>query len=277
MSRILVAEDDPPTLELTLEVLTSAGFDCIAAHDGVAALERLAREPFDLLITDVRMPRMDGLELLWRVRELPQPPQVIVLTSDDAPETVLAAIRGQALHYLTKPVDIGRLAALVREVLAAPRPSHPIEVISARPHWVELLVPCEFSAVDRIQGFLQQLEGDLPSDVREAVGRVFRELLLNAVEWGGKLDPSRKVRISYLRARRMLLYRITDPGPGFDIANVPHAAVNNPADSPMNHALVREEQGLRPGGLGLLIAQSMADELLYNEAQNEVVFVKYLT
>jgi anti-sigma regulatory factor (Ser/Thr protein kinase) len=100
--------------------------------------------------------------------------------------------------------------------------------------------------------------------------------LFNAVEWGGKLDPSRKVRISCLRAKRMLLYRIADPGEGFDIEGLVHAAISNPQDDPLRHALVREEQGLRPGGLGLAITQSLVDELIYNQARNEVVFVKYL-
>lgn len=181
MPSILIAEDEPALLELLSEVLEEAGYEVAAARDGVEALEQLERRPFDLLLTDIRMPRVDGLELLARIRA-----------------------------------------------------------------------------------------------IRDSVGHVFRELLLNAIEWGGRLDPSRKVRISYLRARRMLLYRIADPGPGFRFEGLGHAAIANPPDRPVNHALVREEQGLRPGGLGLLIAQSMADELLYNEAHNEVVFVKYL-
>ena len=70
---------------------------------------------------------------------------------------------------------------------------------------------------DRIQSFVMHLDADLPEEVRESVAQAFRELLTNAIEWGGKLDPTRKVRISCLRAKRMLLYRIADPGEGFDI------------------------------------------------------------
>ena len=87
--------------------------------------------------------------------------------------------------------------------------------MSARPDWVELVVPCTRDAADRLHAVMSQLETDLPEDVRESVGYAFRELLLNAVEWGGSLDPKRKVKISYLRAKRMLLYRIADPGSGF--------------------------------------------------------------
>ena len=72
----------------------------------------------------------------------------------------------------------------------------------------------------------------------------------------------------------MILYRIADPGPGFNIDNLPHAAVGQPKEMPIAHVDVREAQGLRPGGFGLLTVQSSVDELLYNEKRNEVVFVK---
>jgi CheY-like chemotaxis protein/anti-sigma regulatory factor (Ser/Thr protein kinase) len=276
-NKILVVDDEPALLELMVEILQEAGFATTTAGDGVEALEQLGRQAFDLLLTDIRMPRIDGIELLARVRDLPVKPRIVVLTSDEAPETMLKAVREQALHYLTKPVDPARLVEVVREALAGPVPTQPIEVLSARPDWVELSVPCEVAAADLIQGFLARLDADLTVDVRESVGRVFRELLLNAIEWGGHLDPSRRVRISYLRARRMLLYRIADPGPGFRLDELSHAAVNNPPDQPAGHLTARHEKGLRPGGFGLLIAQAMADELLYNEARNEVVFVKYLS
>jgi len=134
----------------------------------------------------------------------------------------------------------------------------------------------ETEAAGRLETVMAHLDANLAPDVRESIAYAFRELLLNAVEWGGKLDPTRKVRISCLRARRMLLYRIADPGEGFDIERLAHSAINNPADNPLQHAFVREEQGLRPGGLGLAITRSLVDELIYNEARNEVVFVKYL-
>ncbi len=71
-------------------------------------------------------------------------------------------------------------------------------------------------------------------------------------------------------------YRIADPGRGFNLDALPHAAVGYPPSEPFGHVKVREEKGLRAGGFGILLARSMVDELLYNEARNEVVFVKYL-
>jgi CheY-like chemotaxis protein/anti-sigma regulatory factor (Ser/Thr protein kinase) len=275
VQKILVVDDDRTTRHFLDLQLRSAGFSVETADGGQAALARVEADPVDLMLLDIWMPGMDGLEVMARLRELPSPPKVVVMTADDAPETVLKALRERACRYVTKPVEPKELVALIREVLEA-GPERPIEVISAKPDWVELVVPCDRAAAARIQSVLAQLDTDLPEDVRGGVGQAFRELLNNAIEWGGSLDPSQTVRISYLRAKRMLLYRISDPGGGFSFEGLSHAAVSNPADSPMQHASVREEMGLRPGGFGLVLTRAMVDELLYNEAQNEVVFVKYL-
>jgi anti-sigma regulatory factor (Ser/Thr protein kinase) len=199
------------------------------------------------------------------------------MTADDTPETLLAAVRRQAYRYLRKPFAPSAIVEVIDDAIAtAPSAAMSIEVVSARPEWVELVAPCVLEMRDRIPSFVMQLETDLPEAVRESVAQAFRELLTNAIEWGGKLDPQRKVRISCVRAKRLLLYRIADPGEGFDIDKLRHAAISNPEDSPIQHAIVREEQGLRPGGLGLLMTRSLVDELIYNEARNEVMFIKYL-
>ena len=276
MHKILVVEDDRATRHLLAGLLKAANFSVATAQDGANALRRLKTQSFDLMLLDIWMPRMTGLELLARLRDEPVRPKVVVMTTDDAPETLLQAVRDQAYQYISKPVEPKALVELIRRVLAAPAASLPIEVVSARPSWVELLVPCEREAAERIQGFMAHLDTDLAPDIRESVGFVFRELLLNAIEWGGQLDPNRKVRIACLRARRMLLYRIADPGPGFSFKGLRHAAVGHPEGSPLDHMSHREDQGLRPGGFGIMIAQAKVDELIYNEAQNEVVFVKYL-
>ena len=96
------------------------------------------------------------------------------------------------------------------------------------------------------------------------------------VEWGGKQDPNRKVRIAQVRASRMLLYRVADPGPGFSFNGLTHAAVGQAAEEPIAHVAVRYQLGIRPGGFGIAMTRAMADELTYNEAQNEMIFIKYL-
>ena len=276
MTRILVADDDQTTRLLISETLRGAKYTVIEAADGAAALKKLKTDKFDMALLDVWMPKMNGLEVLAALRKTKRRPKVIVMTSDDTPETLLGAIREEAYQYLAKPIEPKALMALVRETLQRKSETLPIQVISARPTWVELSVPCTLEAAERIEGFMTHLKGGLSEDIRRSVGQAFHELLLNAVEWGGKLDPKRKVRISYLRAKRMLLYRIADPGSGFKFAELEHAAISHDPDDPTKHDQIRQAKGLRPGGFGLVLTQANVDELLYNEAQNEVVFVKYL-
>jgi CheY-like chemotaxis protein/anti-sigma regulatory factor (Ser/Thr protein kinase) len=274
MAKILVVDDDRATRHLLTKVLASAGFSAASARDGADALKQLQRGRFDLILLDIWMPRLSGLDLLARLRQRKRRLKAIVMTSDDTPETMLQAVREQAVEYVKKPVEPLALLQLVREVLtgeAAP----PIEVVSARPEWVELVAPCTREAAERVREVVARLEAGLGDEVRDAVGFAFRELLLNAVEWGGCLDPARKVRISFLRGRRMLLYRIADPGSGFRIEELDHAAITHP-DAPIEHMQKREEKGLRPGGFGLLMVRGRVDELIYNEKRNEVVFIKYL-
>jgi anti-sigma regulatory factor (Ser/Thr protein kinase) len=142
-----------------------------------------------------------------------------------------------------------------------------IEVISALPNWVELLIPCTREAAESTQLFFGSLEADLPHELSNTIRQALRELLLNAVEWGGDLDPSRKARIARMRYPRMLLYRVADPGSGFSFKGLTHAAVDQTSAESIAHvAIVRHELGMRPGGFGIAMARAIADELLYNEA-----------
>jgi CheY-like chemotaxis protein/anti-sigma regulatory factor (Ser/Thr protein kinase) len=274
MTRILIVEDDPVSSRILAKALEAEGYSVAAAADGVEGLELLRTGGFQLAMLDIWMPRLSGLEVLAHMRGQGIATKAIVMTSDGTPETLLRAVREQAYRYLSKPIDPKTAVAAVTEALSASS-TPPIEVVSAKSHWVELLVPCELTAAERIQDFMSRLHAELPDEVRDSVGVVFREMLMNAIEWGGRLDPNRKVRISCLRARRMVLYRIADPGPGFNFEELPHAAVTY-APGDFSHATVREQRGIRPGGFGILIARQMVDEFLYNEVHNEVVFVKYL-
>jgi anti-sigma regulatory factor (Ser/Thr protein kinase) len=74
----------------------------------------------------------------------------------------------------------------------------------------------------------------------------------------------------------MVKCRISDPGEGFTLDEIPHAAIANPVDDPVRHLEYRDAQGMRPGGFGVLLAQRLVDQLVYNEQGNEVVLIKYL-
>jgi len=269
---VLIVEDDGNACRGLAQLLQGAGFQVRTAADGVEALEVLDREPPDLMLLDVWMPRMDGLQVLNQLKTRPRRPRVIVMTADDTPETVLLTLRQDAYQFINKPIQLSGLLDLMHGTLTAERDLPPIVVLSARAGWLELLVPCARSVADRIESFVVGLETDLPEGVRRTTGTAFRELLLDAMESDCNLNPNHKIRIACLRAQRMLMFRIADAGSGFRAGDLAAARTAAPADHAGGNGH-HPPNMLRPG---LLLARDLADELLVNEARNEVVFIKYL-
>ena len=186
---------------------------------------------------------------------------------------MIRALRQQAYDYVRKPFSPQEIEATIERALHACEDPD-FEVISAKPDWLEISIPCTRDAAERIENYVRQLNSCDDLELSQQVGQVFRELVMNAVEWGGKLDSTRRTRIACIRTKRMLLYRIADPGPGFLIEEIDHASFANP--DPLAYLHVREAKGLRPGGLGIVLVTALADEVLYNEARNEVLFIKFL-
>ena len=116
MGRILLIDDDNSLREVVQFILTDAGHEVLAAAAGAAGLELLAREP-DLVITDIRMPGMDGMEVLRRVRETPAPPPVIMLTAHGTVEQAVEAMQLGAFTYLLKPFAREELKLTVSKAL----------------------------------------------------------------------------------------------------------------------------------------------------------------
>jgi hypothetical protein len=74
---------------------------------------------------------------------------------------------------------------------------------------------------------------------------------------------------------RVIVFYVHDPGEGFRWEAIPHAAVSNPPDAPAKHIELREQQGMRPGGFGILVARGTVDELIYSEVGTEVLLIKH--
>lgn len=279
--RILVVDDDPELHDLVSFALAREGYQVLKARDAYEGLDIIAKEHVDLALLDVMMPKMDGLMMLSELRERNENLRVIIMTALTTPETAVSALRDQACDFLAKPFDIQQLLSVVNNAFELSPQEISIEVLSARPEWIELRVPCDIAAIGPLERLMAQLKTDLPPITRESVTYAFREMLRNAIEYGGKNDPNQFVEVGYLRSPRLILYRIKDPGEGFSIESLyqesgPIAAFLNPEGDPTHHEKVREEEGLRPGGFGILIAREMVDEMIYNERHNEVVLIKYL-
>lgn len=114
-ARLLVAEDEANLRLVIQKELQRLGYRVSVAPDGEAALRRLEEANVDVLLCDINMPRMDGMELLRRVHERPNPPEVIMLTGHATVETAIEAMKLGAYDYLSKPYRITELDALVKQ------------------------------------------------------------------------------------------------------------------------------------------------------------------
>ena len=114
-ARLLIAEDEANLRLVLQKELQRLGYRVQAAPDGEAALRKLEESNVDVLLCDINMPRMDGMELLRRVHERPNPPEVIMLTGQGTIETAVEAMKIGAYDYLTKPYSINELDVRVRQ------------------------------------------------------------------------------------------------------------------------------------------------------------------
>lgn len=256
-------------------VLSREEWNIVHASDNRSALRLVEARPFDLIITGTGSTGKEDIDLLRRIRRVRPHVRLIILTDESTPADVVAAIRERAFSYFSTPFSTASFAEMVRSASTAPIWDDGIEIVSATPEWISIIARCDKKTADRLVQFFQEIS-DLPLSEKEDVATAFREMLLNAIEHGGNFDPDQYVEVAYVHTSKLLMCRIKDPGQGFSLDEIHHAAVNNPSYDPIRHILFREARGLRPGGYGVLLTKHLVDELLYSEKGNEVLLVKYL-
>lgn len=272
---LLLIDADPAVQGHLSDILKRDDREIRQVSGGKEALDLLRTGPFDLVLAGQGNNGFDGLAWLRRVRSV-RPATKVILTGESDPQRILAAIRQRAFGYLHRPLAPGPLGELVQQALDSDVWQDDIRVVSARPEWITLDVRCKMDAADRTTHFLREITAHLSAQAGDDISSAFRELLMNAIEHGGRNDPNKRVRTSILHTSRSIIVHIHDPGTGFSLDFLPHAAISNPADSPIRHVEVRAEEGRRPGGFGILLTKNLVDDLLYNERGNAVLFVKYL-
>jgi anti-sigma regulatory factor (Ser/Thr protein kinase)/ActR/RegA family two-component response regulator len=243
--------------------------------DNTAALILALRKSFDLIVTSEKTTGKEDIDLLRRMRLLHPHTRFIILTDESTPADVITSMREHAFSYFSSPFSADALHLMIQHAVEEPCWDDGIDVVSATPEWIRIYARCDFKTADRVLQFFDEI-AELPEAERHAVGAAFREILMNAIEHGGGLDPKQQVEISYVRARHMVTCRISDPGRGFTLDEIPHAAIANPDDNLFRHVEFREARGMRPGGFGVLMAQRLVDQLVYNEQGNDVMLIKYL-
>ena len=241
------------------------------AEDNEAALERAKAEAFDLIVTNAATTGPEDVVLLRRLRSVRPHTRLIILTKEKTPGDVVNALRYHAFSYFTVPVVREDLRQLIDNVMHDPAWDDGIELLQGTTEYVVLAVRCDLRALDRLMQFMRA-GVSFPEVEKEEVAFAFREIVLNAMEHGGKFDPEKFVEVCYLKSKRQVTCRVKDPGEGFSLEEVLAAEKSRPL--PEVGGSGEKEGDL--GGLGILLARHYVDELIYNESGNEVFLIKLL-
>jgi len=289
MTRILVAEDSLSQAQLIRSLLEKADFDVSPACDGRAALEVIKQTVPDLVLTDLQMPEMNGLELVREIRSKYSFLPVILMTAHGSEDIAVEALQAGAASYVPKSSLGQQLLNTIRTVL---------DVARLGPHDVELLECLAYAD----SGFLLRNSPALiPALVRHLLehtalmklcdktglirlGLALEEALVNAlyhgnleigtpagdrdsVEWFERAQArnqeapycDRRIHVTVNLSHTEAVYVIRDEGAGFDVSQIP-----DPTD-PANLESTR--------GRGLLLMRTFMDEVRYNSKGNELTIV----
>ncbi|HEA16314.1 MAG TPA: sigma-54-dependent Fis family transcriptional regulator, partial [Pseudoalteromonas prydzensis] len=116
--RLAIVEDDPDLLELLQEELASQGYQVTACGCAEDLLGCISEQRFDLVISDIRLPGIDGMQLLQRLKQQPEPPALLLITAFGTVRQAVNALKQGADDFLTKPLDLEHLALSVQRLLA---------------------------------------------------------------------------------------------------------------------------------------------------------------
>ncbi len=276
MSRVLVIGERNHISREIGDALSAASFPMEYAVGHADVLQRLRMRSFGVVITDPDSAVDEDLALLEEMRAIRPGVKCIVLAHQSTPDEVIAALRARVFACFTPPFNSGEIAALTRSAASDNEWRDEIQVLSARPGWVSIRVNCRIITAERLITFAKELSVQLPENTRDEMMLALREILMNAMEHGAAFNPDQVVEVTVVRTGRAMVFYVRDPGAGFRGESLNYAAVTNPDDDPTAHAVKRDEDGIRPGGYGLLVARGTVDELIYSEIGNEVLLIKYL-
>jgi two-component system cell cycle response regulator len=130
--KILAVDDDPFIRALLAEIMAKLGHECDVAEDGLAALDKLAAGSYTIVITDIKMPRLDGVELTKRIKEKYNNTDIIVITAYNADYKYTDVIRAGASDFISKPFNVDELEAKLSRIIRERTLRHELETLSIR-------------------------------------------------------------------------------------------------------------------------------------------------
>jgi anti-sigma regulatory factor (Ser/Thr protein kinase)/ActR/RegA family two-component response regulator len=276
MSRVLIVESRIGISREIGEALADVDMPVEYSAGHVDALRRLRAQAFGVVVTNAYNAIEEGLAFLEEIRTIRPSIKCIVLAHRSTPDEVIAALRARVFAFFAPPFDAHEIASLAMRAASDNEWQSDIEIVSARPGWVSLRVNSRLITAERLMSFAKELSHQLSDNAKHEVLQALREILLNAMEHGAAFNPDQFVDVTAIRTARTMTFRVRDPGAGFRRDAITHAVATDPSADPTAHITKRDEQGIRAGGYGLLLAAGTVDELIYNELGNEVLLIKYL-
>lgn len=286
--RILVADDEPSIRKILHKLLDRHGYETLEASNGLEALKIFEEKKPDIVISDIRMPEMNGLDLLRAIKRISPEACVTIMTGFGTEEVAIEAIRSGACNYFKKPFQASELlyaiGALAELVMHRKREVVDFSTVSS-----ETRICHVGNDVNQVYPLIQELTRTLqgfPYDV-ESIQIGLLEIITNAIEHGNlgitfqekqealkrgtfdelyrtkqASDPAsgKIVEIGYEFSPSEVRYTITDSGGGFDWKNLPDSR------DPKNI--------METSGRGIIMTRLLMDEVSFNEAGNSVVMVK---
>jgi anti-sigma regulatory factor (Ser/Thr protein kinase)/ActR/RegA family two-component response regulator len=276
MSRVLIIGSHAPVSREVGDSLCAAGLPIEYAAGNADALKRLRIRAFGVVITGPDSAIDENLVLLEEMRAIRPALKCIVLANGSTPDKVIAALRARVFACFSHPFDPDEIANLARQAASDSQIGEDIEILSARPGFVSVRVNSRIITAERLLSFAKELSVQLPEEAKHEVIQALREILMNAMEHGTAFNPDQSVEVTAIRTARAMVFRVRDPGAGFRQEFLNHAAYTNASEDPTAHIALRQQEGMRAGGYGLLLASGTVDELIYNEIGNEAILIKYL-
>jgi len=303
---VLVVDDDVSTRRMLGLALERKGYEVRCAAGGEEALSHLRERAYDILLTDIHMPDMDGIDLCRDAREVRPGMGLVLMTGFQTEDSVLRAFRDGAAAYLRKPLELSALFRTLGQVgdalrdpasengaraldggvnLSVGPASEEVARVLQSPElveagvvfepddWVSFEAPSHRAFVHRFANLSELLlTRGVDADTLEELRVAILELGSNAVEWGHEADARRPIRLSARILSGMIAIVVEDTGSGFRLGEVP-----DPTRDVREMQRARTALGKRPGGYGIALVRAITDHLVYNERGNAVAMVKRLT
>lgn len=259
--KVLLVDDEPYVTEIIGRILSQAKIEPLAASSGEGALDLLRDHRVDLVITDLLMPGMSGLDLLEKIKELHPALPVIVLTAHGDFYVAKEALNRGAFYFLTKPFNKAMILNITEKALRLPRLTSEKRLVL--PFAVTTLtyrIPSDFAMVPAISYQVMRACGDMEYSSKKinfSIPLAVDEMVVNAIKHGNKMDPAKEVAVEARVGHDRFTLTVEDQGAGFDYAALPQE--------------FDEESLLAEEGRGIMMVRFYMDELRFENGGRRAI------